>query len=90
MEIIKDNDTLITEKSESTFKPYSELISINTAKSKIRLNNVLKKPFDTFMYWSDIIYLDMKKKLKRYSETIWSIIIVLYVSYLIIWLIKNI
>ncbi|WP_152537363.1 hypothetical protein [Aquimarina pacifica] len=82
MKKTKDDVKGVKGKSTNSFKPHSQLTPFNEVKKQFDL-------FDEIIYRTDLFYLNIMCKLKKYSESIWSIIILLFVGYLIIWLLKN-
>ncbi|GAA4273148.1 hypothetical protein GCM10022258_24420 [Aquimarina gracilis] len=82
MKKIKDDVKGVKGKSTNSFKPHSDVTPINEVKKQFDL-------FDKIIYSTDLFYLNIMRKLKKYSDIIWSIIILLFVCYLVIWLIKN-
>lgn len=82
MKKIKDDVKGVKEKCTNASKQHLDVTLINEVKKQFDL-------FDEIIYRTDLFYLNILCKLKKHSESIWSIIILLFVAYLIIWLIKN-
>lgn len=83
MTIIKNKKMQKLRKGKTSFKPYSDVVPINDVSRKFNF-------LDEFIYKSELFYLNLMIKLNKHSETIWLVILLLLVTYLVTWFFKNI